>query len=222
MKKEGLEKCVKMDVCRGIGEAMARATKYEMELTTNDMLEALDFIDFAKLYDFRMKTLNKFDDPGLVRTIKFTSDGKEKEIRFKLDKRVGRIDFVTLDKSEVKLEELLELIYFHPEVNALFQKLIEETDNYVFSQCKVTKKGHSEIGYYSNDKIRSTEVSCLAQTEKNGTITKFGNKGRVLLKLLFEFGKYLEITGYSMLRPTNKEQKAYYEVETMRAYYHKL
>jgi hypothetical protein len=25
-----------------------------------------------------------------------------------------------------------------------------------------------------------------------------------------------------MLRPTNKEQKAYYEVETMRAYYHKL
>ena len=223
MKKDDVSRCVRMEVSRGIGEAMSRTARYEMDLTTNEMLEALDFIDFAKMYDLRTKTLNKFEDSGVIRTIRFnSSDGTVKEIRFKLEKRVGRIDFVTLEKSEVKLNELLEIIYLHPEVNAFFQKSIEETEKYAFSQCKVTKKGKSEIGYYSNDKIVSSDVSCLALTDRKGVLKQLGNRGRVLTQLLFEFGKYLEIPWYSISKPVNKEQKSYYEADVTRAYYHKV
>lgn len=223
MKQDDLANCMRMEVSRSIGEAMVRTAKYEMEMTIPEMLEALNFIDFAKLYDFRVKTLSGFDNPDVVRTVRFTSsDRNEKEINFKLDKRVGRIDFVNLGKSEVTIKDLLEIVYLHPEANVLLQSHINKQEQYNFDQCKIDTKGRSGIGYYSRDKAGISDVSCLAQTDKKGIITQFGNKGRVLTQLLFEFGKYLGISCYSMTKPRSKEEKAYYEVEIMSAYNRKI
>lgn len=216
--------CMRMEVYRNIGEAMARTVKYgEVEMTALEMQKALDFVDFAKLYDFRMNVLAKFDEPGVERTIHFTSsDRNEKEINFRLDKSVGRIEFVDLDKSEVKIKELMEIIYLHPEVNALLQRYIDKPEQFSFDQCKIEVKGRSGTGYYSRNKSGVSDVNCLAQISKKGIVTQLGNKGRVLTQLLFEFGKYLEIPCYSMIKPESQEEKALYEVEIMSAYNRKI
>jgi hypothetical protein len=222
--RDDVANCMRMEVYRNIGEAMARIAKYgEVEMTALEMQKALDFVDFGKLYDFRMNALTKFDEPGVVRTIHFTSsDRNEKEINFRLDKGVGRIDFVDLDKSEVTLKDLLEIIYLHPEVNALLQSHINKKEQFSFDQCKIEVKKSSGTGYYSRNKSGVSDVNCLAQTNRKGIITQFGNKGRVLTQLLFEFGKYLQISCYSMIKPETKEEKALYEVEIMSAYNRKL
>lgn len=224
MKNDDVATCMKMEVYRNIGEAIARIVKYgEVEMTALEMQQAIDFVDFGKLYDFRMSALTKFDEPGVVRTIRFTSsDRNEKEINFRLEKSVGRIDFIDLGKSEVTIKDLLEIIYLHPEVNALLQSYINKPEQFSFDQCKIEIKGRSGTGYYSRNKLGVSDVNCLAQTTKKGIITQFGNRGRVLTKLLFEFGKYLEIPCYSMIKPESEKEKAIYEVEIMSAYNRKI
>ena len=226
MKNDDVAKCIRMEVYRNVGEAMARIVKYgEVEMSSLEMLKALDFIDFSKLYDFRMEALTKFDEPGLVRTIRFVSSGRsrsEKEISFRLEKSVGRIEFIDIDKSEVTIKDLLEIIYLHPETNALLQSYINKQGQYSFDKCKIEVKGGQGTGYYSRNKAGTSDVNCLVKTNRKDIITQFGNKGRVLTQLLFEFGKYFGISCYSMTKPESAEEKAIYEVEIMSAYNRKL
>ena len=228
--KKDLARFIQMETYRGLGEtiscigkSMTKAAKYGMNLDTPEMIEALSFVDFAKLHNLRVSTYNKFDDPELDREIRFTTpDREEKVIKFRLNKRVGRIDFKSLEKSKVKLKDLLEILYLDPEVNAIFLELMKEPKKLVFSNCKTTQKAKSTISYFYNDIAGSFNCKLFAETDPKGYVLKLGNKGSILIDRVFECGKYLEIPGYSDVRPTTKEEKANYEVELMNKYYYRL
>ncbi len=206
-----------------IGESMTKASKYGMTLDTPDMIEALDFIDFAKLHNKRVSSYNQFDDPELDREITFTtSDREEKTIKFRLNKRVGRIDFKSIEKAKIKLKDLLEILYLNPEVNAIFLELMKEPKKLVFSHCKTGSIGKSTISYYYNDIVGNFNCKLFAETDGKGYIVKPGNKGSILIDRVFECGKYLEIAGYADTRPTTKEEKANYEVKLMNDYFYKV
>ena len=236
MRKE-LPKFMRMEAYRGVGKALEhyeealryvgestlKAAKYEMSMEPKELIEALDFIDFAKMYNHRVTTFNKMDNPGYLRTIKFrASDGEEKTLSFALDKRVGRIDFKSLAKAKIKLQDLLEIIYLNPEVNAIFLGLINEPKRYTFSKCRTTKNGKSTFSYYFNDIARSFECILFAETDPSGYVLNLGNKGRILIDRFFECGKYLEIPEYMQAKPLTKEDKAIYEVTLMDKYYRKV
>lgn len=224
MKNGDLAKYVRLAVYNTIGETMAKFTRYYgVVFETQETIAALDFINFAKLHDFRIAAFNKIDNPDEEKTIKFNgSDEEKKTINYKLDKRVGRIDFKSIEKAGVTIEDLLEIIYLDPEVNAMFQKYINEPEKYVFSKASISTKGKPEIGYYSNDKSRSFEISCLARADEDGKLLQIGNRGRILAQLLFEWGKNLNVHGYREVKPVNKEEKAAYEVKLMSSYYSRL
>ena len=159
------------EALRYVGESMTKAAKYEMSMEPKELVEALDFIDFAKMYNHRVTTYNKMDNPDYLRTIKFqASDGEEKTLSFALDKRAGRIDFKSLAKAIIKLQDLLEIIYLNPEVNAIFLGMMNEPKRYTFSSCKTEQKGRSTIGYYFNDVAKSFECKFFAETDTKGYV----------------------------------------------------
>ena len=215
---------VQKETYASIGETITKPAKYGIKFNSAEIIRGLNFIDFANLHDTRVKLFNEIGTKDEERTIEFvTSNKKEKVLKFTLDKQVGLIDFNAIEKAEITIQELLGIIYWHPEINAMFQKWIDEEKRFVFSQTNDTdRKNRKVINYQSNDKASSFEGENFAVSDRNGVITKIGNKGRILTQLVYEWGCFLDIPGYSIAKPVTAEEKAQYEVQRMINYYSRI
>ena len=194
-------------------------SKHGLVMTVPEILQKMEYIDFTKLYDYRVGTFNKVNDALFIRKLTFKgSDDVEKEITFKIEKRVGRIDFGSFEKSGIKLLDLLEIICLNPEIDVMFQSLANTPCRYVFSQ---SNESANVICHYCNNHDDSYKGECFAKTDAKGNIIKIGNKGKILTQLLFELGKDRQLAGYLREVPKSDEEKALYEVTLMAAYYRK-
>jgi hypothetical protein len=193
--------------------------KHGLTLTVPEILQEMDYVDFTKLYDHRVGTFNEVNDAYFMRRLTFkASTDEEKEIHFKLDKRVCRIDFSSFEKEEINLLDLMKIICFNPEIDVMFQSLADVPGRYVFSS---SKKSEDVICYYCNNHEDSFNCECFAKTDTKGNIIKLGNKGKILAQLLFEFGKDQKLEGYFRKVPKSDEEKAIYEATLMSTYYRK-
>ncbi len=186
-----------------------------LELSTSEIIQEMKFIDFEKMYDYRVEKMGRGDES---KTIKFWDSNRElKEITISLHKSCGRIDFKNLQSEEyLKIQDLLEIIYLDPETNAMLQKCIPEPTKYSFTKSREK----NEICYYLKHPDKS--FSCFCKTDLKGNILKLGNKGRILTILLFQFGLFLEVEEYGLALPKTAEEKAKYEVFIMNKYSRKI
>ncbi len=205
-----------------LGMAVAQ---YGLVLSAEEVIQEMSFINFADLYDYRVSKFNKVNDSEFLRTVTFKgSDGEEKKISFKLEKRVGRIDLKGIEKANVKLLDLMRILCLHPEINIMLQEASKEPECLGFTKYNNEKKGHRATYYQLYRKENVSELKkkdVFIKTKLDGTVLEFGHDGRILAKLLFDFGKHLELPEYSITIPETDQEKAIYEVELMTAYYRK-